>query len=182
MYVYREAARALGLHPDSTRVVIQGFGNVGSWAARLITQLGCKLIGASNTSGAIHCEAGIDPDALVDHLAHGGKLVEYPAADPIPPEELVSLDCEVLIPAALGGTIHAANAESIRARVVIEGANNPTTPTADEILRDKERPRRSGRAGQRRRRGRLLLRMGPEPPAPQLGRARGQQQARREDA
>ena len=137
VYVYREAARALGLHPDSTRVVIHGFGNVGSWAARLITDLGCKLIGASNTSGAIHCEAGIDPNALVDHVAHGGKLVEYPVADPIPPDELVSLDCEVLIPAALGGTIHAANADSIRARVVIEGANNPTTPTADDILRDK---------------------------------------------
>ena len=137
VYVYREAARALGLRPDSTRVAVQGFGNVGSWAARLITELGCRLVGASNTSGAIHCEAGIDANALVDHLADGGKLVEYPAADPIPPEELVSLDCEVLIPAALGGTIHAANAESVRARVVIEGANNPTTPTADEILRDK---------------------------------------------
>ena len=138
VYVYREAARALGLRPDSTRVVIHGFGNVGSWAARLITDLGCKLIGASNTSGAIHCEAGIDPNALVDHVAHGGTLVEYPVADPIPPDELVSLDCEVLIPAALGGTIHAANADSIRARIVIEGANNPTTPSADEILRDKD--------------------------------------------
>ncbi|MGZ4232052.1 MAG: Glu/Leu/Phe/Val family dehydrogenase [Solirubrobacteraceae bacterium] len=137
VYVYREAARALGLRPDSTRVAVQGFGNVGSWAARLITELGCNLVGASNTSGAVHCEAGIDANALVDHLADGGKLVEYPAADPIPPEELVSLDCEVLIPAALGGTIHAANAESVRARVVIEGANNPTTPTADDILRDK---------------------------------------------
>jgi len=138
VYVYREAARALGLRPDSTRVVIQGFANVGSWAARLITELGSSLIGVSNTSGAIHCEAGIDPAALADHLAHGGTLVEYPAADPMAPEELVALDCEVLIPAALGGTIHAANAESIRARVVIEGANNPTTPAADDILRDKD--------------------------------------------
>ena len=138
MYLYREAARARGLRPDSTRVVIQGFGNVGSWAARLITELGSKLIGVSNTSGAIHCAAGIDPKALADHLAHGGTLVEYPAADPISPEDLVSLDCEVLIPAALGGTIHATNAESIRARVVIEGANNPTTPAADDILRDKD--------------------------------------------
>jgi glutamate dehydrogenase (NAD(P)+) len=135
--VYREAARALGLRPDTTRVVIQGFGNVGSWAARIITGLGCTLVGASNTGGAIHCEAGIDPNALVDHLAQGGKLVEYPGADQIPAEELVALDCELLIPAALGGTIHAANADSIRARLVIEGANNPTTPTADDILYDK---------------------------------------------
>jgi glutamate dehydrogenase (NAD(P)+) len=129
--IYREAARALGLRPDTTRVVVHGFGNVGSWAARIITGLGCTLVGASNTSGAIHCEAGIDPTALVDHLAEGGKLVEYPGADPIPAEELVSLDCELLIPAAL------ANADSIRARLVVEGANNPTTPTADDILRDK---------------------------------------------
>jgi glutamate dehydrogenase (NAD(P)+) len=137
VYVYREAARALGLRPDSTRVAVQGFGNVGSWAARIITQLGCRLVGASNTSGAIHSEAGIDPSALLEHLADGGRLVDYPKAEPIGAEDLVSLDCEVLIPAALGGTIHAANAGSIRAAIVIEGANNPTTPAADEILRDR---------------------------------------------
>jgi glutamate dehydrogenase (NAD(P)+) len=137
VYAYREAARSLGLHPDSTRVVIQGFGNVGSWTGRIITQLGCKLVGASNTSGAIYSAAGIDPEALVRHLAQGGRLVEYPHAEPIPAEELLSLDCEVLIPAALGGTIHAENAESIRARMVLEGANNPTTPVADAILNDR---------------------------------------------
>jgi glutamate dehydrogenase (NAD(P)+) len=135
VYAYREAARGLGLHPDSTRVVIQGFGNVGSWAARIITDLGCRLVGVSNTSGAIHSEAGIDPDRLLEHLAHGGRLVEYPSAEPIPAEALLSLDCELLVPAALGGTIHAGNAENVRARLVIEGANNPTTPAADEILR-----------------------------------------------
>jgi glutamate dehydrogenase (NAD(P)+) len=134
---YREAARDLGLRPEGTRVVIQGFGNVGSWAARIITELGCKLVGVSNTSGAIHSEAGIDAEALLRHLGDGGKLVDYENAAAILPEELMSLDCEVFIPAALGGTIHAANADSIRASVVIEGANNPTTPGADEILRDK---------------------------------------------
>ena len=132
----RQAARALGLHPDSTRVAIEGFGNVGSWAARIMTQLGCKL-GVSNTSGAIHFEEGIDPEVLAQHLLEGGKLVEYPAAEPIAAVELMALDCEVLIPAALGGAIHAGNADSIRARIVIEGANNPTTPAADEILADK---------------------------------------------
>jgi glutamate dehydrogenase (NAD(P)+) len=136
VYAYREAARSLGLHSDSTRVIIQGFGNVGSWAGRIITQLGCKLIGVSNTSGAIYLAAGIDPEALVRHLAEGGKLIEYPDAEPVPAEDLLSLDCEVLIPAALGGTIHTENADSIRARVVLEGANNPTTPAADAILND----------------------------------------------
>jgi glutamate dehydrogenase (NAD(P)+) len=134
VYAYREAARGLGLRPDSTRVVVQGFGNVGSWAARIITELGCTLVGASNTSGAIHCEAGIEAAALLAHLAEGGKLTAYPKAEPISAEELMALDCEVLIPAALGGAVHAANADSIRARIVLEGANNPTTPAADEIL------------------------------------------------
>jgi len=137
VYAYREAARGLGLHPDTTRVAVQGFGNIGSWAARIMTQLGCKLVGISNTSGAIHAEEGIDPEAVANHLAEGGTLTEYPQAEPIAAEQLVALDCEVLIPAALGGTIHAENADSVHARMVIEGANNPTTPTADEILRQR---------------------------------------------
>lgn len=137
VYAYREAARALGLHPDSTRVVVQGFGNVGSWAARIMAELGCRVIGVSNTSGAIQSENGIDIDGLARHVAGGGKLIEYRPADVITPEELMSLNCEVLVPAALGGAIHAANAGSVRARLVIEGANNPTTPAADEILRDR---------------------------------------------
>jgi len=141
--VYREAARELDIDPAAARVVLQGFGNVGSWAARIITQLGCRLIGVSDSSGAIHSEAGIDPDALLGHLHSGGRLVEYPhaevanGAEAITPEDLIALDCEVLIPAALGGTIDAANAGSIRARMLVEGANNPTTPQADEILNDK---------------------------------------------
>jgi len=140
---YSEAARELDIDPAATRVVVQGFGNVGSWTARIITQLGCRLIGVSNLSGAIHSEAGIDPDALLRHLQSGGRLVEYPnaegadGAEAITPEDLIALDCEVLIPAALGGTIDAANAGSIRARMLVEAANNPTTPKADEILNDK---------------------------------------------
>jgi len=139
-YAYREAARDLGLRNDEARVVLQGFGNVGSWAARILTQLGCRVVGVSNSSGAIHSPDGIDPDALLRHLADGGKLIQYPEAAgadgavAITPEELVALDCEVLIPAALGGTIHSANAGAVRARMIVEGANNPTTPGADEIL------------------------------------------------
>jgi glutamate dehydrogenase (NAD(P)+) len=142
VHAYRTAAPALGMRPDTTRVVVQGFGNVGSWAAQIMTELGCKLIGVSNTSGAIHSEAGIDPNSLLRYLADGGRLVEYPhaaganGAEVITPEELIALDCEVLIPAALGGALHAANANSVRARMVVEGANNPTTPEADEILND----------------------------------------------
>ncbi len=139
-HAYQEAAPSVGLTPQSTRFVVQGFGNVGSWAAQLMTDAGCRLVGVSNSSGAIHSEAGIDPHALLLHLAEGGSLVEYPHApgaegvEAIEREELLTLDCEVLIPAALGGAIHSGNAGSVRARMVIEGANNPTTPAADEVL------------------------------------------------
>jgi glutamate dehydrogenase (NAD(P)+) len=139
VYMFREAARVHGLRPDETRIAVQGFGNVGSWAARIACELGCKLVGASDASGAISSPAGIDPEALTAHIGSGGKLTEYsgPGVETITHEQLIALDCDVLIPAALGGAIHADNADSIRARVIIEGANSPTTPAADEILNDK---------------------------------------------
>ena len=133
---FREAAPALGLTPPDTRVVVQGFGNVGSWAARIISDLGAKVIGVSDAFGAIHHEAGIDVHGLRRHLDAGGRLVEFDGVDVITPDELLGLECEVFIPAALGGMIHAENAHLVRARAVIEGANSPTTPTADEILAD----------------------------------------------
>jgi glutamate dehydrogenase (NAD(P)+) len=142
VHTYSEAARSLGLDPAATRVALQGFGNVGYWAARIMAQLGCSIIAVANTSGAIHSEAGINPDSLLRHLQDGGKLVEYPQAkdakgvEVIAPEDLLGLDCEVLIPAALSSAIDAANAGSLRARILIEGANNPTTPAADEILNE----------------------------------------------
>jgi glutamate dehydrogenase (NAD(P)+) len=139
VYLFREAAPALGLTPAATRVVIQGFGNVGSWAARIIQQLGCRAIAVSDANGAIHPEAGLDPHALQDFVRAGGKLPEFEAegVEVIAPEELLALECEVLIPAALGGMIHRDNADDVQARMLIEGANSPTTPTADEILAAK---------------------------------------------
>jgi glutamate dehydrogenase (NAD(P)+) len=135
---YTAAARTLGLEPQDTRVVLQGFGNVGSWVGRLICELGCRLVGVADVNGAIQSDAGIDPNALVAHIREGGSLPEFagPGVERISPDELTGLDCEVLIPAALGGTIHAKNADAIRARLIVEGANGPTTPAGDEILRD----------------------------------------------
>jgi glutamate dehydrogenase (NAD(P)+) len=137
VYVYREAAPGLGLAPTETRVVVQGFGNVGSWAARIMRQLGCTIVGVSDAYGAIHSEAGIDPHALHEHVAAGGRLTEFPGVEPISAEELLAIDCEVLIPAALGGMIHQGNADTLNCRLVLEGANSPTTPAADQILADK---------------------------------------------
>ncbi len=139
-YVYREIAAERGLTPEGTRVVVQGFGNVGSWTAQLMRALGCRVIALSNRSGAIYSERGIEPSSVLLHLARGGLLIDYPdaggadGAQAITPQELLALECEVLVPAALGGVIHADNADAVRAQIVIEAANSPTTPAADEIL------------------------------------------------
>jgi len=130
-----EAARD-GLPPAETRLVVQGFGNVGSWAARIIADLGAKVIGVSDAFGAIHSEAGIDVHELRRHVDAGGRLTDFDGVDVIDADELIGLECDVLVPAALGGMIHAENAHLIKARAVIEGANSPTTPTADDIIND----------------------------------------------
>jgi glutamate dehydrogenase (NAD(P)+) len=135
--LYKEVAPGLGLEPEGTRVVLQGFGQVGSWAARLLQELGCRIVGVSNTGGAIHLEAGLDATSLLRHLQKGGQITEFDGADVVSPEELMEIECELFIPAALGGMIHAGNADRLKAKLVIEGANSPTTPDADELLRDR---------------------------------------------
>jgi glutamate dehydrogenase (NAD(P)+) len=137
VYMYREAAPLLDLVPSETRFVVQGFGNVGSWAARIMEQLDAKMVGASDASGAIRSEKGIDAEALAEHVSKGGTLPDVDGVEAIDPDELLEVECEVFIPAALGGMIHKHNASRLEARMVVEGANSPTTPAADEILRDK---------------------------------------------
>ncbi len=134
VFMFREAAPQVGLSPAESTFVIQGYGNVGSWGARIMQQLGSKMVGASDATGAIQSEAGIDADDLAHHIADGGKLTEFPGTEVISPDDLVALECDVLIPAALGGMIHEGNADRIKAKMIIEGANSPTTPAADEIL------------------------------------------------
>ena len=137
VYLYREAAPKLGLSPSTTTVVVQGFGNVGSWAARILQQLGVKIIGVSNAEGAIRNDEGIDVVKLQEVIEQGGKLSEFPGAEQISPEDLLAIPCDMFIPAALGGMIHEDNADRMSCRVLLEGANSPTTPGADDILRDK---------------------------------------------
>ena len=137
VYLFREAAPKLGLTPASTTAVIQGFGNVGSWAARILHQLGVKIIGISNADGAIRSDAGIDVGKLSEFIVGGGKLTEFEGVDAIPPEDLLSIPCDVLVPAALGGMIHEENVDGIQCRMLLEGANSPTTPGADDVLNQK---------------------------------------------
>jgi glutamate dehydrogenase (NAD(P)+) len=137
VYMFREAAPHIGLSPTDTTFVVQGYGNVGSWAARIMQQLGARMIAVSDATGAIRSDAGIDANALHDHIGRGGLITEFAGAEPINPADLVAVPCDVLIPAALGGMIHEHNADLIQCKMLIEGANSPTTPAADRILRDK---------------------------------------------
>src|SRR3712207_5922785 len=111
VYMYREAAPQLELAPPETTFVVQGFGNVGSWAARIMAQLGAKLVGVADAGGAIRSDAGIDPEALARHVEEGGELSDFDGVDRIDPDELLEIECDVFIPAALGGMIHKENAD-----------------------------------------------------------------------
>src|SRR3954469_1169851 len=138
VYLYEEAAPECELEPESTRFVVQGYGNVGSWAARLMQDLGCKMVGASDAYGAVRSDDGIDAYKLADHVREGGQVPEFEGVDRIEPDELLEVECEVFLPCALGGMIHADNADRLRCRMIIEGANSPTTPKADAILGDND--------------------------------------------
>ncbi len=137
MISVREAAARLGMDLRGARMVVQGFGNVGSTAARLLAQEGCVLIAAADSLGSSYYEGGIDPDDLQAHERATGTVGGYPGSEPVSPKELMSLPCDILIPAALEAQIRVDNADGVRARVVVEGANGPTTPEADRILEDK---------------------------------------------
>jgi glutamate dehydrogenase (NAD(P)+) len=138
VYMFREAAPQIGLAPAEATFTVQGYGNVGSWAARLMQQLGATMVGASDATGAIRNLKGIDAVELSGHIfEEGGKLTEFPGAEVISPDDLLAIPCDVLIPAALGGMIHEGNADRIDCRMIVEGANSPTTPAADQILTEK---------------------------------------------
>ncbi len=137
VYVLEEAAREMGLDLNSARAVVQGFGNVGYHAAELLHEMGVKVVAVSDVDGGVFNPAGLDPAAVQAHVAGGGSLPEYPQGEALTNAELLELDCEVLVPAALEGQINLANADNIKAQVVVEGANGPTSPQADQIFYDK---------------------------------------------
>jgi glutamate dehydrogenase (NAD(P)+) len=132
-----EAVRDAGLSDGDLTVAIQGFGNVGSWAARIAAERGYRIVAVSDVAGGIHAPSGLDIDKVVAHLAETGSVVDLPGTEPVSNDELVELDVDVLLPAALGEVITSANADRIQARIIVEGANHPVTPTADRILHDR---------------------------------------------
>lgn len=137
MFITREALKHKGMPIEGATVVVQGYGNVGNSAARLLQSKGCKVIAASDIHGGIYNPKGLDAVDVRRLVAETGTLVGYPGADSISNEELLELECDVLVPAALGKVITDANADRIKAKIIAEGANGPTTPDADKILAEK---------------------------------------------
>ncbi|HEU4369971.1 MAG TPA: Glu/Leu/Phe/Val dehydrogenase [Methylomirabilota bacterium] len=136
VYALYQAARRLGQELRGKQVVVQGFGNVGSVAARLLWREGCLVAAVSDVKGGIWNPGGIDMRQLEAHVAEAGGVTGFPGAEPVSNADILTLPCDVLIPAAVGSVIRADNADRIKATIVAEGANGPTTPEADVILRD----------------------------------------------
>lgn len=134
MIATREALATLSRPLQGARVAVQGFGNVGGASAALLHQAGALIVAVSDSSGGTFNRQGLDPVALAQHKRQTGRLVDYPGGEPIDHAALLATECDVLIPAALEQQITAANADRVRAYLVVEGANGPTTPEADAIL------------------------------------------------
>ena len=137
VYALYQAARHLGQPLRGQRVVVQGFGNVGSVAARLLWREGCVISAVGDVKGGIVNPHGIDIRQLEAHVAEAGSVAGFPGTEPVSNAELLEQPCDILVPAAIGSQIREDNADRIKATIVAEGANGPTTPEADAILRDR---------------------------------------------
>ncbi len=137
VFAIQEACRRAGFALEGSRVVVQGFGNVGSVAARMAAAAGATVVGVSDVSGGIYNAKGLDIAAVVQYTAANGRLRGFHGADAVTNAELLTLPCDILIPAALEKQITEQNADKITAKIIAEGANGPTTPEADALLHDK---------------------------------------------
>jgi glutamate dehydrogenase (NAD(P)+) len=137
VYTIIEASKHLGLDLEGARVVVQGFGNAGSFSAKLMAELGAIVVGLSDTQGGIHNPKGLDPNKVDAYKRETGSVVGFPGSVTISNGELLELDCDILIPAALENQIGEHNAPRIKAKLIAEAANGPTSPEADRILHEK---------------------------------------------
>ena len=129
-----EVAKDRGWTPADITVAVQGYGNVGSWSARLAAEQGYKVVAVSDVSGAVYNPKGLDLEALDAHVAESGVLAGAPGVEPLDNDALLTMDVDVLIPAALGSVVHSGNADQVRAQLILEAANHPVTPDGDDIL------------------------------------------------
>jgi glutamate dehydrogenase (NAD(P)+) len=138
MLVTQEALKRFNMHVEDTCVVIQGFGNVGGMAARLMAKAGFKIVAIIEWDGAVYNKRGLDIEALMRHKKETGSILDFPESENRDRDEAMFIDCDVLLPAAKENVITSQNADRIRARILCEGANGPTTAVADSILGDKK--------------------------------------------
>jgi glutamate dehydrogenase (NAD(P)+) len=138
MMVCDEAVKKLGLAPEQTRVIVQGFGNVGSNAALLMAEAGYRIIGIAEVEGGLLNKNGIDVEALSQYRQRNRTLKDFPGAEAADPADLLLMECEILIPAATENVITSQNADRVKCKILAEGANGPTTSVADQILADKK--------------------------------------------
>ena len=131
------AAGFIGFDLKGARVVVQGFGNVGSIAAQTLHAHGCRIVAASDSAGGVYRAEGLDPEDLLRHKQQTGALSGYRGSDAVTNADLLELPCDILVPAAMEGQITAENAPRIKARIIVEGSNGPTTSDADEILSER---------------------------------------------
>ena len=137
VFAIEEACKAHNIDMMKSRFVVQGFGNAGSTAAKILHEMGCMVVGVSDSRGGIYNPNGLDIPAVMDHKKHHESVVGFPGSDEVTNEQLLELDCDILIPAALEGQITEDNASHIKAKLIAEAANGPTTPEADRILYDR---------------------------------------------
>jgi len=137
MIVTREALKELGMPVRGTTVAVQGFGNVGSTAAMLLEREGCRITAISDRTGGVHNPQGVDIAAAIEYVRRNRDLTGFAGGDPITNDELLVLDVDVLVPAAMENVITSRNASRLRAKIICEGANGPTTAAADAILEEK---------------------------------------------
>ena len=132
--IARETANLLNMDLEGASVVIQGFGNVGSFAGRFLNEMGSKIIAVSDVNGGLYDPEGLDITSLIDYNNKNGTIKGFSQGDSVSNEDILNIECDFLIPAALGGVIHKMNVEKLNCRVIIEAANGPVTPPADDIL------------------------------------------------
>lgn len=136
-FTAREALKKVGIDIKGARIAVQGYGNVGSFTVRFLHELGAKIVAVSDVNGGIYSDAGFNPDDLDKEMAEKKTIVNIAGAKQISNEELLALECDVLVPAALENQLTDETADKVRAKMVVEAANGPTTPEGDEILRKK---------------------------------------------
>jgi glutamate dehydrogenase (NAD(P)+) len=137
MYMVFSTLRKLGIPIEEASIAIQGYGKVGGFAAQLLHDSGCRVIAVSDVEGGLYRDKGLDPEAINRYKQESGTVVGFPGADPITNEELLEVECDVLVPAAIEGVISSRNAGQVKASIIVEAANGPITFEGDKILNDR---------------------------------------------